>query len=126
MNYQNYNKDSEEPRGLHPAWRGIGCLLMLVIPIISFAGADLVIRFARGNVAGFFVPTQLRGNLGIPGYGVVVDFYAVVLLAFLIALVLFAFLAVINSFIYSMSGMTRRRFEAPPPRYKPKRKIKRR
>jgi hypothetical protein len=121
MDYRQYDKEPES-KGTHPAWRGIGCLLMMIIPVISFAAADLILRYARGNVAGFFVPFQLRGNVSIPGYGVVVDLWAVLLLAFVIALVLFAVLAIVNSLVYGMSGMTRRRFEAPPPRYKPKRK----
>lgn len=37
----------EEPRpaGPHPIWRGIGCLLIVLIPIISFAAADVSIPF---------------------------------------------------------------------------------
>ena len=33
------------PTGPHPIWRGIGCLLMVLIPIISFAAADVTIPF---------------------------------------------------------------------------------
>jgi len=36
-----------EPRqtGPHPIWRGIGCLLMVLIPIISFAAAEVTMPF---------------------------------------------------------------------------------
>ena len=29
-----------EDKGIHPIWRGIGCLLLILIPIIAFAAAD--------------------------------------------------------------------------------------
>ena len=29
-----------EDKGLHPIWRGIGCLMLILIPIIAFAAAD--------------------------------------------------------------------------------------
>lgn len=124
MDYRQYSKDPEERKGIHPVWRGIGCLMMMIVPVVAFATADLLIRFARGNVAGFFVPAQLRGNFTLPGYGVVVDFWAVVVLTFVVSLVLFALLAILNSIIYGMSGNTKRRFESAPQRHKPKRKLK--
>ncbi|TAK10983.1 MAG: hypothetical protein EPO32_13705 [Anaerolineae bacterium] len=124
MDYRQYNKGPEERKGIHPAWRGIGCLMMLIIPVVGFASSDLIIRFARANVAGFFVPTQLRGNLTLPGYGVVVDFWAVMALTLIVSIVLFALLAVLNAIVYGMSGKTKRNFESAPQRHKPKRKLK--
>lgn len=32
------------PWKIHPIWRGIGCLLIFLLPIISFAGAMLLVR----------------------------------------------------------------------------------
>jgi len=29
-----------EDKGIHPIWRGIGCLMLILIPIIAFAAAD--------------------------------------------------------------------------------------
>lgn len=124
MDYRNFSTKKDVSQDTHPIWRGIGCLLMLVIPVISFTGADLLLRYVRGNVAGFAVPVELRGNYTIPGYGTVQDVMAVLVLAFLLALVMFGALAIFNAVVYGMSGSTRASLNAPVQRHKKKRKLK--
>lgn len=36
------SKQTENPnkKPIHPVWRGIGCILLIIIPIISYVGAD--------------------------------------------------------------------------------------
>jgi len=42
--YDRFDKFAEmqQPvaKGIHPIWRGIGCLMLLIIPMIAFAAAD--------------------------------------------------------------------------------------
>jgi hypothetical protein len=33
-------KQQTEDKGIHPIWRGIGCIMLILIPIIAFAAAD--------------------------------------------------------------------------------------
>ena len=48
----------------HPIWRGIGCVLILVIPAISIVISNLLVNFALANKAiKLKIPYQL---LGIP------------------------------------------------------------
>lgn len=124
MDYRNYSSKADKPHEIHPIWRGIGCLLLLVIPVISFASADLLLRYARANVAGMSIPVELRGDVQVPAYGLVQDFPAVLVMTFMVALVLFGALAIVNAIIYSMSGKTRASLNSPPERYQKKRRLK--
>jgi hypothetical protein len=55
-----YRRESREPRSkgkqLHPIWRGIGCVILVLVPILSFAIASLLmpLMLSRG-----LVPQQL-------------------------------------------------------------------
>lgn len=50
--------DVKVARPQHPIWRGIGCMIIIIVPLISFAIAYLTLPFffARG-----LVPYQLTG-----------------------------------------------------------------
>ena len=41
-------QDKPRPWDVHPIWRGMGCVMMVLIPIVSYAGASLLIE------SGFF------------------------------------------------------------------------
>lgn len=43
----------------HPVWRGIGCVLILIVPIISYALAALTVNIALDR--NFPIPYQLLG-----------------------------------------------------------------
>lgn len=124
MDYRNFSTKKEVAQGTHPIWRGIGCLLMLVIPVISFTGGDLLLRYIRANLAGFAVPVELRGDYFIPGYGLVQDILAVLVLGFMLALVLFGLLAIFNAIIYGMTANTKASLNAPPQRPSKKRRLR--
>ena len=43
--YQQYEKQVKEgPKSSHPIWRGIGFLLMGLIAVMSYAGANLLVE----------------------------------------------------------------------------------
>jgi hypothetical protein len=85
------------PWQVHPIWRGIGCVMMLVIPIMAYAGAVLLVgmNLERGwipmssdllrirtlPVVGLEVPRLYAnllaaGALVFIGYGIMMFFYA--------------------------------------------------
>lgn len=42
---QQYRKEQQErPWKIHPAWRGIGCILCLIVPIMAWVGASMVLQ----------------------------------------------------------------------------------
>jgi hypothetical protein len=50
-----------KPKGPHPIWRGIGCLMMLIVPAISIVIGKGIVDFALKNK--WRLPVEL---LGIP------------------------------------------------------------
>ena len=47
----------------HPVWRGIGCILMIIVPIISFGLAEITVQNAWAQQ---YIPYQLLGNPVMP------------------------------------------------------------
>ena len=42
---QQYRKEQQEKRWkINPAWRGIGCILFLIIPVMAWVGAGMVLQ----------------------------------------------------------------------------------
>jgi hypothetical protein len=40
-----YGKQAEErPWKVHPVWRGIGCFMAIIMPVMAWAGADLFLK----------------------------------------------------------------------------------
>jgi hypothetical protein len=118
---QEKGERSKEP---HAIWRGIGFIMMVLIPVVSFAMSDKLLQYARTR--GVTIPEELRTNpMPIPVYGDVVDLYAVLILAVAIMLVLYGMFTIINAAVYRASAeRTYQVFESKPQRYKKKRKLK--
>jgi len=58
---QKYQKDQKErPWKINPVWRGIGCILILLIPIMSWLGAQIFI--ASNTIA---LPPDLTKTVSI-------------------------------------------------------------
>jgi len=50
--YGQYSRGRElKPRrwAIHPVWRGIGCLMMILVPILAYAGAVEFLNFNQKN-----------------------------------------------------------------------------
>ena len=114
----------------HPVWRGIGCILMIVVPIISFGIAELTVQ---STWAQKYVPYQLLGYpvmpaiLWKPGFldpvlGFIQglpNFYGVLAFFLLYLIVIGAFVAVGNAYLYKTLGPPRYGpQDAPPPKIK--------
>src|SRR6266508_1558210 len=56
----------KKPKQTHPIWRGIGCLLIIIITLISISAAKLTIDYGLKN--GWTIPYQLLGNPSLPDY----------------------------------------------------------
>jgi len=105
----------------HPVWRGIGCILMIVVPILSFGLAELTVQ---STWAQQYIPYQLLGYPILPtslwkaGFlnpilafiQSLPDFYGVLIFLFFYVVVIGAVISVGNAFLYKFLG---------PPRYGP-------
>jgi hypothetical protein len=118
----------------HAIWRGIGCLMILLIPILSIALAYETVQY--GLEAEWPIPHALLGNPRLPSifYDVrilsqlslpvrqIEHFYAYLAFSTLYMVVIGGFISVIYAFVYQMVGPARYGpFDAPPPKIKTKR-----
>jgi len=126
-------KVKDRTRQPHYLWRGIGCLMMIIIPAISYVTGQLVIDALIK--ARYFIPFQLLGRPVLPSLfyksqGLMIilapilkinNLYAYLVAAFLIMLLLGGTISLIYAFIYRMFGPSRYSpLDAPPPKYKAK------
>jgi hypothetical protein len=117
----------------HFLWRGIGCLMMLILPVISYAAGYETINFALNN--GYAVPYQLLGTPRFPDIfykssGMMTllspiigiqHFYAYLAMTVLYMIALAGVMSVIYAFTYRMIGPSRYSpLDAPPPKVKAK------
>jgi hypothetical protein len=115
----------ERDRLPHPIWRGVGVVMVVLIPIISFVISNELVIYWKNTIPGFILPSNLRQPLDIPLYGNVDNFLGVLALAVLITLAFFAVFSFVNAVVYSATREQNLRvFETPPRRYKRKRKLR--
>lgn len=110
--YDKYNPQSrgaDRPQGVHPIWRGIGCFMMLLIPIMAYAVAVLLVQ---ANLEQRWLPTPyiLAQPVFLPYLGRVNYLYAYLMVAVILTLFGFALLSVVYALVYNLIG---------PPQYSP-------
>ena len=88
---------------IHPIWRGIGCLLLLIIPVISYAGAVLLVE---ANQANGWLPIsgELARTIVVPGLGPVRYLLANLVVTVLLSLIGFGLITVLYMFAYRIMG----------------------
>ena len=122
-----YNKPTttnKNKKGQHPVWRGIGFVIMIIIPFISFGFSEIFLNYLKENVSGFSIPSQLRsGPFQVTEDWVIMDILAVFAVGILLMFFLLSIFAIINTLIY---GLTRDKkkdvFEANKKEFKKKKK----
>jgi len=122
-------RPSVQTRGPHPIWRGIGCLTMIIVPLIAFAISRALIDLALSS--GWPVPTALLGSPGLPDWlrSVPVlytllapvrtwtNLYAYLALAAILTLLIGGVMSFAYSVIYAMIGPPRwGPLDIPPPK----------
>jgi hypothetical protein len=99
---------SRVPRAsIHPVWRGIGCLLLVLVPIISFAAARLLVQ-ENLKTNWIEIPVELGGSFFLPEIGMVT--YAELAMMLILVIIGFGLLTVLYAVVYSLLG---------PPAYGP-------
>ncbi|GAB4536911.1 MAG: hypothetical protein Fur0018_27660 [Anaerolineales bacterium] len=95
---------------IHPAWRGIGCILLAIIPFAAWEVGGMMLQIARAR--GIPLSPELNNALYIPAMkiGDTELFpaaslpYAQILFALTTSVLLFAALTIVYSIIYRASG----------------------
>jgi len=117
--YSKFERKTPQPRyKIHPVWAGIGFLMIIIVPIISWAAATELVNLARqqhwGFINSFPIYLQLPDALnGIPGMGAmtgVQNLPAIGTFFLVILFILTSVLSFVYAAIYRVIG---------PPRYSP-------
>lgn len=126
-------KVKERSNQPHFIWRGIGCLMMILIPVIAIAAGYETINFALRS--GYPVPYELLGTPRYPdlfykssGLMIILSpitgirhFYAYAVATLMYMVALGGFTSVGYAFAYRMVGPSRYgALDAPPPNVKVK------
>jgi hypothetical protein len=115
--YQKYNprdRARERPWKVHPIWRGIGCLMMIIIPIMAYAGAVVLVQM---NLEQGWLPSpaELMQTVTIPYVGSFPHLFAHLLVTLLLSLVGFSVLTALYSLMYRMVGPSQYGPQDAPP-----------
>ena len=97
-------------RKIHPVWRGIGCILMVLIPVLSYAGAVLLVQ-ANQQQGWLRMPPEFLRTVTLPLLGSVPHLVANLGVALLLILAGFAFVMIVYTLVYRFLGPSR---YAPP------------
>lgn len=123
----------QRPEGEHVIWRGIGCLMMIVIPAISIAAGVETIKYGLDH--NWTIPYQLLGTPQLPEvfykssglmtiFGPMIrtqNFYAYAAVSLSYMVVIGGVISVIYAAVYRMVGPARYGpLDAPPPKIKTK------
>lgn len=111
-------------------WRGIGCLLIILVPVLSYAAAELSLQFF---IDQRLVPRELLITPQVPDWMWLAPvlarivqsvigrsgFLAILVLTFVYILFLSGIFSVLYAFMYRLAAPTKYGpMDAPPPRIK--------
>ncbi len=122
--YTTYKKTPPKPRnlGVHPVMRGIGCIMMIVVPMLSYGIALLLIDYGIRNgwplppnwLEPISIPPLLLGLRGLdPIWNFLLrqdNLIAIVVFTIGITVVIGGLMSVLYGYMYSLFG---------PPQYGP-------
>jgi len=126
--YSKYQKQkTHRPTELLPIWRGIGCLMAIILPAIAYFGS---IEFVRiGLTKGWPIPLNLLGFVQFPKWvwkfplttnllspiANYQNFYAILVFSIVILVILSGIFSLFYAIIYRLVGPpVRTEFDAPP------------
>jgi hypothetical protein len=113
--YEARQVKQEKVHKIHPVWRGIGCLMIIIIPVMAYAAADVFLQAAPG--LGLFPrSSDIYRNIDL-GFYIVPISLGMVVFTILFAMVGFLLFSVLYSIVYRMAGPPRYGpTDAPPPK----------
>jgi hypothetical protein len=134
--YTTYNRQPPKPRnlGVHPVMRGIGCIMIVLVPILAYGSAVLLVNY--GVSQGWPIPPNWLGRIEIhplllrlEGLREIWNFLLVqnnlvanLIFAIAIMVVVGGLMSILYGYIYSIFGPPQYGpQDAPPMRVKVKR-----
>ena len=130
--YEKYHRKSPEKRRMNPIWRGIGCILIIVVPLLAYwmmlVSVPLIIATGK-------IPYQLLGHVHFHEWvfklrittliasfiSNINNLWINIIMFFVMLLILTSVASLLYSMIYALIGPARySELDAPPSKYKPK------
>jgi hypothetical protein len=110
---------AERPWKVHPIWRGIGCIMAIIIPIMSYASAVLLVQ--QNQQQGWLpLPRELAGTIYLPILGNVPYLYANLIVTLVLMLIGYGILTTMYALLYKVIGPpSLGPLDAPPVRHTP-------
>lgn len=133
-NYKFTDSNKSAPRrgNTHPVMRGIGCILMVIVPLLSYGAGSLL---AQQNFGSQILPISWYGRMTFPdwayrltGLNFIANFLssidrlpATLALSAIVLIVFGGILSVLWGYMYSLLAPSKYGpFDVPPPRVKTK------
>ena len=91
------DKDTKKDEKIHPVWRGIGCIMMVLLPAMSYVGAVELVK-ANYYQGWIRMPIELTGPSQFP------YLYAYLLVGTMLLLIGSGLLITIYSLIYRIAS----------------------
>lgn len=113
MGYQVREAENKRKDTVHPIWRGIGCLLFILFPIIAFSGTTIL--YSNRTLQKYFPLTaDLAYPVAVPWFGTLPLPYILIVTA-VITFFGYFMLTILYSLIFSMGrGSRYGPLDAPP------------
>ena len=121
--YDRYDKPMHKPRPwkIHPIWRGIGCLMLVIIPVIAWAGAYEFMRIAP-SLDWFPKSREMFANIDL-GFYVIPFSLGQIVFWILFMMLGFVIMTFAYTFVYRVAGPPKYGpTDAPPPKRRPKKR----
>ena len=130
--YTRYQRQPLVRKRMNPIWRGIGCLLMIIVPVLSYWIGYFLLQQAKNRN---LVPPGLLGKIHFPEWVLhtpalltianfissLHDVWAMLIFFFVILTILAGLVSLIYSLVYQSVGPSRYTdVDAPPEKRKPK------
>ena len=126
-------RERPKPKGPHFIWNGLGCLMIIILPVISYAAGYETIKY--GLAHDWSIPYQLLGTPRLPEFAYnsdiawavlgpltkIKNLYAYAALGLLYLILFSGLISVLYAAIYRMIGPSRwGPLDVPPPKIKTK------
>ena len=116
--FSSQSRAAKRPWEIHPVWQGIGCVLMVIVPIMAYAAAVLIVE-ANIEQGWLPMPVELVRPVDILEFGMVDHFFANLMVAALLSILIFTVMFAVYSLLYRMVGPSRYGpMDAPPEDYR--------
>jgi hypothetical protein len=130
--YVKYRIKPKPKKEMNPIWRGIGCILIVVVPLMAFG---LMLLIVPALIATGKVPYQLVGYVHFPlwAYRVMIikniaffigslkDLWLNIIIFWIMVLILTTVASLLYAWVYTLVGPARyTALDAPPPKHRGK------